>query len=165
MNRSELARKAVEIAHRLALRELRSFGDYEDRVTDAGSLAWEFAQTAGPNARPGTIAWYAVKAAASHRTNRARKSLDHPRHGNRRDSEVDVSLMCWIGDDPALIVQAKLDTEAWLATLTAKQRLVAVMYWNGYGTNEIAKVMRWKAGSVSTYRKLLRRKWMEFQEA
>lgn len=164
MDRSELARTAVEIAHNLALRELRCFGDFEDRVANAGSLAWEYAQTAGPNATPGTIAWFAVRrAGSSSPLHRGKRSIDHPRHELRRET-INVEWSCDSGTDPALIVQAQLDFEAWLESLSAKERLIAVLYWNGYRTGEIATVLRWTYHQVWFCRKRLERQWVECQE-
>lgn len=165
MDRSELARKAVAIAHKLALKSFCGMGDFEDRVADAGSIAWEMAQTAGPDATPGTVAWFAVKRAASERRfPESVRSVDHLRHSDQRDSTVDVSSVTSVGDDPYEVVMAKLDTEAWLDSLKPRQRFIAVLFWRGLRTGEIAILLRMHAGDVSRCRKLLRKRWLEFQE-
>lgn len=165
MNRSELSRRAMAIAGDRASRKFRRRSDCEELVADARSKAWEIAQTAPPDATPGTVAWFAVKRVSDNRRRfeGSSRSVDHPKHQMRRSGES-LTGFSRVGDDPSLIVMAKLDTAAWMQTLTAVQRVVVLLFAAGWRTGEIARVLQRTPARVSQIRDQLRQLWAEFQE-
>lgn len=68
-------------------------------------------------------------------------------------------------DDPALAAQVSLDTEAFIGVLNAKQSRVLTLTLQGYGTAEIATLLRLTPGRVSQIRTEVQRSACEFLAA
>lgn len=162
MNQTELAERAMSCARRMASKRFRKWNDSEELIADAVSRAWEGAQTAGPGATPGTIAWHAVgRVGTPRRFTDAAMCVTHPRHGRiRRSADVFLDL----GDErenPATIVQAKLDYLTWLLTLKPERRMMVILLFAGWRTSELAKRFKKSPGRISQIRDELLRSWFE----
>lgn len=166
MDREELSRKAMALARKYAERVFSRRRERDELIADAEAWAWEFAQTAGPRATLPSIAWYAVKRVTSKRRFRgSSRSIDHPRHRPQWSvSGMDVADYSRSGDNPSLIVMAKLDTAAWLQTLTARHKAITLLYAAGWRTEEIAELFGVTSGRISQIRKELLDLWQEFQD-
>jgi hypothetical protein len=64
---------------------------------------------------------------------------------------------------PAEVAAARLDTSAWLATLSSRNRRLAKVLATGESTNEAAKRFGVTPGRVSQLREHFRRSWERFQ--
>jgi DNA-directed RNA polymerase specialized sigma24 family protein len=169
MDRVELTERAVQMARVAAGYAFGRQPDCEERIADAVSSAWEFAQSAGPEATPGSIVHYAIRRVKSARMHHgSERSIEHPRPRGREPARrfgLQVAAdFARVGDDPALIAMANLDVAAWLTTLPPLKRAVARLAAAGYGTQEIARRFRKSEARISQIRSELRESWREFTD-
>lgn len=160
----------IEYARKFAIRLFAGEANEDDRVADTIRLAWQFARTAGPTATVGSCVRYAVTRAKSVRMlGMSVRSIDHPRNSNEVSREhLDVSdLFSGIyreRDDPAVIVQVRLDFADWLESLSPLQVTVVRLLVNGERPSDVAKAAGVSAGRVSQLRRELLANWNEFTE-
>lgn len=164
---SELMERALQKTRKRAGQVFRNFPDREDRIADAVSIAWEFARTAGPDATPGTIKHYAMRRVCSGTFRGSERSIEHQRPRGRQAAQrsaITVMDFASVGDDPAVIVQVKLDVAAWLHTLPPLKRTVARRLAVGYRTEEVARFVGKTEGRISQIRNELLISWREYQD-
>ncbi len=164
MNR-ELARQAMELAGRLALRAFRGRFDREELVADAKSLAWQQARnTKNDRATPSTIAGFAIKQVTVNRQFQwSIRTVDHPRNWEHITRQsLNANEHCKTGGDPARIAEVKIDVADWLDQLSPQQFQVASLFAGGFGTGEIAQLLRKTPGRISQVRDELRENWDAF---
>lgn len=169
MANSELVRAAIEHAQRIAPRFFAGSPDFDDNVADTLSYAWEGAIAAGPEATFRSVVWYAIERAGSARAmGLSVRSIEHPRNRPQHDRFAeDVSQLSGLfrdGDDPAAIVQVRLDYAAWIASLSKRDASIASMMAIGESTRNIAKVFRVSPGRISQLRRELLADWNEFTD-
>jgi hypothetical protein len=163
---------ARAMARSLALRVFAGDPDQETKVNDAESTAWEFSQTAPENATTGTVAWYAVRAVRDRRHfQESVRSVDRPETPGRqrasrarfRKVHVDLGGFASMGDDPAVIVAFRMDTEAFFNSLKDRDRQVALTLASGTRTEDAAVMFQVTDGRIAQLRKELKRKWDALQ--
>lgn len=156
---AELAtQKAEAIAHLY-------FQDEHD-ILDTVSVAWELAQSG--EGTPNSIASYAVRRVRSRRQFRqCVRSVDSPQGWMRRGKLRGVGFtqgfnldqIAKIDENPALIVQFRLDFEAWFAELPKRLRVIAELLANGETTGEVAARLGVTPAAVSQTRRRLENSW------
>lgn len=163
MQREELQTQAMQLAGVAARFAFGRRADREERIADAVSTAWEFAQKAGPLATPKSIVYYAIRA-VKRGPRRSEFGIDHPRPRTRppvKRESIDLTDWSHPGDDPADIVQAIMDVATWWLTLNHQQRTVARLYAAGFRTQEIARRLKKTEGRISQIRGRLRESYRE----
>lgn len=151
--------ETLPLVRELAERKFAKRPDRDEWVCDAIRISWEFAQTAGPNAVPQSIAFYALERVQStRRFSESKRSIDGPYLVHREIRREHLNLDdCLIreGDNPAEIAAFRLDFIAWFDTLNVKQRQILECLAQGDRTHEVAETFQCTPGRVSQVRREL----------
>ena len=165
-------RDTLRMAEALARRRFGGGGDAEEMVCDAVSTAWEMARNPRNRKRghPGTIALFAVRRVACGRQfTESLRSIEVKRRGDRpqaiRKPFFAENTPRAGTSTPAEAAVFSLDFEAWLDTLTARKREVALLLATGHTTKEIANKSRCTTNAVRMIRMALRRSYEAFLRA
>lgn len=163
----ELLERAMDVTRRVARKVFRVYPDREERIADAVSFAWEFAQTAGPDATPSTIKHYAIRRVRSGTFRGSERSIEHQRPRGRQPAQRVVFAIedfARVGDDPAVLAQVRIDVAAWWCTLPHLKRTVARLLAAGFRTEEVAQFVGKTEGRISQMRGELLKSWREYQD-
>ncbi len=160
----EFASPFLRAARRRARLAFADWPNREELVADAVSTAWELLLTAPPAATPSTVAYYATRRVKIGRqfSERQRsitgpnpRQLDKP----TRDELVDVLTT---SDDPAEIVQVRLDFAAWYENLTGREQQMLLAFMDGERTQDLARRYGISNARVSQVRRELVEHWAAF---
>ncbi len=169
MANSKFEMDVIEYAQKFARKRFATAINRDDLIADTVRLAWQFARSAGPTATAGTCIRYAMTRAVSARMlGMTVRSIDHPR--NREDcprERLDVGDLWDLfreRDDPAVIVQVRVDFAAWLASLPPKKATAVRLLAIGERPTDVAKAMNVSDAWVSVLKKELLANWREFTE-
>lgn len=154
----------LRAAQRRARLVFADWPNREELIADAVSTAWELLLTAPPVATPSSIACYATRRVKIGRQFQERqrsitgpnpRQLDKP----TRNELADVLTH---SNDPAVIVQVRLDFAAWHELLTAREQEMLVAFLNGERTKDLATLYGITNARVSQIRRELMEHWAAF---
>lgn len=158
--------RVLQIVRRVARREFARHWDWEQKVTDTVSVAWQGLQ-AYPDAPPGKVAMFAIRHVRSGRHfQQSTRSIDG-RTDNWRQApkprRASFSLaMAYArrGQDPAEIAGFLIDFEAWQSGLTDRKREMLDLFLAGEETGTVAAKIGVTPGRVSQVRRELSEDWL-----
>lgn len=164
MEKSSREATAMAIARSLARKRFKYDPDREAKISDAMSIAWEFAQDASENATENSIAWYAVKRVLAGRNfSQSERSIDNPRDARRplaaQREYIRPEVVSRPGDDPAEIVCFWMTFLPWLESMSPRTRRIAIAMILGDRTQSIAEQFQLSPGRVSQLRRELKEEW------
>lgn len=165
MDRTERNQRAMEVAAKIARKRFIGHPDREELIADSVSWAWQGSQTASETVTPANIAWFAVRRASSgdFRFEGAARSIAHSRHRDKvQFREVSDQFSNGLRDNPAEIVQVRLDYVGWLRTLSPRQKGVLLLMLAGWTTGELAKRFKLSPARITQFRRELIDSWVEF---
>jgi DNA-directed RNA polymerase specialized sigma24 family protein len=156
------------MAEALSRRYFSREANADELTADAVSVAWEMAQNESNRERghPGTIALFAVKRVACGRHHgESVRSIDAHVNGIRRSLRrgfFEQALPEGRRSSPATAAAFSLDFQAWLTTLTRRQREVALLLAEGHTMKEIATESQCTTNAVRMIRMQLCRSYKAF---
>lgn len=162
-------KRLMLVALKYARAAFKGRPDRDDLVADVQSVAWQFAKANGMAHRPVDYVRYAVRYVKSRRHfNESVRSIDStiPVRGELERperEEFDVADL-FTRQTPAEIATLRIDFNAWLDTLSERQRIVAEFLAVGHTTKELARMIGCTPGNVSQYRERLKDSWERFCE-
>ncbi|MCA9078021.1 MAG: sigma-70 family RNA polymerase sigma factor [Planctomycetaceae bacterium] len=167
----ELTRNTLRIAEAIAMKRFVYHPQREELVQDAVSHAWELSHqpTYRQRGTAGSIAAFAVKhVAVGRHFTQSQTSIDHPRPTGS-DRPRRTGLFDHLTKDrttnPSHSAEIRIDLQAWLDTLTPRQREVAHLLATGHTTREIAEQSGCTTNAVRMLRAVLRERYEEFVDA
>ena len=165
MATTEFVQAAIEAARVLALRKFARDSDRDGKVADAMYYAWKNAATAPPGVTVGMVLNLSFKHAFGYRgLGLSVRSIEHPRNNLKRDPEsaLHVENHFRVGENPAVIVQVRLDFLAWLDSLSPRNAAIALDLAMGRETCEVAQDFHVSPARVSQLRRELWASWRDF---
>lgn len=141
--------------------------DKPAKVADAVSEAWYLLQTAGENATPKSLAFYAVRRVkAGRQFSQSSRSLTgpNPRRVERSQQvEMATALIVRDSDNPAELAVLRIDFPEWFNTvLKQRQREVCEAMLQGDSTSELAERFGVTRGAISQTRRWLVENWLAY---
>lgn len=152
------------------LRANAKFANDNDRpakVADAVSEAWYLLQTAGPNATPKSLAFYAVRRVrAGRQFSQSSRSLTGPnprRVDKAMRQEFDTAEFARDSDNPAELAALRIDFPDWFDNvLKDRQREICAALMQGDSTSEVAERFGVTLSAISQTRRWLVENWLAF---
>jgi DNA-directed RNA polymerase specialized sigma24 family protein len=138
--------------------------DREELTDDAVSTAWELLQSSPPTVMPSTIARFAVQRVKVDRQFAERqRSITGP-NPRRLDKPTRNALVETLttSNNPAEIVQVRLDFAAWYEQLTGREQQLLLAFLDGERTKDLARRFGISFARVSQIRRELVDHWAAF---
>ncbi|MCA9047098.1 MAG: sigma-70 family RNA polymerase sigma factor [Planctomycetaceae bacterium] len=144
----------LKLTRGLARRRFAGWRDVDERVADAQSVAWEFAQQG--KGTPATVAYLAIRRAASNgQFSRSRRSIDHHQIGPKAMRKIGGDHAPALAPNPAEEVTVRLHFDQWVNQLSPRLRRVAMLLATGLNTVDVTEIIGITRGGISMIRREL----------
>jgi hypothetical protein len=162
----EFAGPYLRAARRRARLAFAEWPNREELIEDAVSTAWELLRTAPAAATPASIACYATRRVKIGRQfTESQRSITGP-NPLRLDKATrnELADVLTTSNDPALIVQVRLDFADWYQQLSGREQEMLIAFLNGERTKDLAVRYGITKARVSQIRGELIDHWRAFTD-